>query len=125
MSIEWINPKEINGTVTFYDSNITLNKTASEFFNDAYKVLVGIDRVHKHVVIKHINKEEALRGDIIKSNLLDISIKASYGRINSKKVVNEIADSFNLNFKNTNNYKFKAIWKSSDRILEIDLNEEV
>lgn len=125
MSIEWINPKEINGTVTFYDSNITLNKTASEFFNDAYKVLVGIDRVHKHVVIKHINKEEALRGDIIKSNLLDISIKASYGRINSKKVVNEIADSFNFNFKNTNNYKFKAIWKSSDRILEIDLNEEV
>ncbi|CCV65632.1 conserved hypothetical protein [Paracholeplasma brassicae] len=125
MSIEWINPKEIHGTVTFYDSNITLNKTASEFFNDAYKVLVGIDRVHKHVVIKHINKEEALRGDIIKSNLLDISIKASYGRINSKKVVNEIADSFNFNFKNTNNYKFKAIWKSSDRILEIDLNEEV
>lgn len=125
MSIEWINPKEIHGTVTFYDSNITLNKTASEFFNDAYKVLVGIDRVNKHVVIKHINKEEALRGDIIKSNLLDISIKASYGRINSKKVVNEIADSFNFNFKNTNNYKFKAIWKSSDRILEIDLNEEV
>ncbi len=125
MSIEWINPKEIHGTVTFYDSNITLNKTASEFFNDAYKVLVGIDRVHKHVVIKHINKEEALRGDIIKSNLLDISIKASYGRINSKKVVNEIADSFNFNFKNTNNYKFKAIWKSSDRMLEIDLNEEV
>ncbi|HBT59414.1 MAG: hypothetical protein RBQ95_01745 [Paracholeplasma sp.] len=125
MSIEWINPKEIHGTVTFYDSNITLNKTASEFFNDAYKVLVGIDRVHKHVVIKHINKEEALRGDIVKSNLLDVSIKASYGRINSKKVVNEIADSFNFNFKNTNNYKFKAIWKSSDRILEIDLNEEV
>ncbi len=125
MSIEWINPKEIHGTVTFYDSNITLNKTASEFFNDAYKVLVGIDRVHKHVVIKHINKEEALRGDVIKSNLLDISIKASYGRINSKKVVNEIADSFNFNFKNTNNYKFKAIWKSSDRMLEIDLNEEV
>jgi hypothetical protein len=125
MSIEWINPKEIHGTVTFYDSNITLNKTASEFFNDAYKVLVGIDRVHKHVVIKHINKEEALRGDIIKSNLLDVSIKASYGRINSKKIVNEIADSFNFNFKNTNNYKFKAIWKSSDHILEIDLNEEV
>lgn len=125
MAIEWINPKEIHGTVTFYDSNITLNKTASEFFNDAYKVLVGIDKANHLVVIKHINKEEALRGDVVKSNLLDISIKASYGRINSKKVVNEIAEAFKFNFNESNNYKFKAIWVSAERLLHIDMTEGV
>ena len=32
MAVEWINPKEIDGTVTFYDSNITLNKTSLTIF---------------------------------------------------------------------------------------------
>ncbi|HKL61023.1 MAG TPA: hypothetical protein VJY66_01440 [Acholeplasma sp.] len=125
MAVEWINPKEIDGTVTFYDSNITLNKTASQFFVDAYKVLVGIDKPRNQVVIKHINKEEASRGDISKSNLLDVSIKTSYGRINSKKVVGEISEVTGFNFTTNNNYKFKAKWQSADRILIVDLNEGV
>lgn len=86
MAIEWIMPKDTLGTVTFYDSNITLNKVAASYFVDAYKVIVGIDREKRRVVIKNLSKEEAIRGDINKNHLLDVAIKKSYGRISSKKL---------------------------------------
>ena len=43
MKIDWIYRKDEGGMVTFYDTNITLNKVASTYFVDAYAVLVGLD----------------------------------------------------------------------------------
>ena len=70
MAIEWIMPKDTLGTVTFYDTNITLNKVAASYFVDAYKVIIGIDKEKNRVVIKNLNKEEATRGDINKKSFI-------------------------------------------------------
>ena len=125
MAIEWIMPKDTLGTVTFYDSNITLNKVAASYFIDAYKVIVGIDRDKKRVVIKNLSKEEAIRGDINKNHLLDVAIKKSYGRISSKKVVSDISTVTNFSFTKDTNYKYRAKWNATEKLLVIELDEEV
>ncbi len=125
MAIEWIMPKDTLGTVTFYDSNITLNKVAASYFVDAYKVIVGIDREKRRVVIKNLSKEEATRGDVNKNHLLDVAIKKSYGRISSKKVVSDIALVTKFTFTKDTNYKYRAKWNATERLLVIELDGEV
>lgn len=125
MAIEWIMPKDTLGTVTFYDSNITLNKVAASYFIDAFKVIVGIDREKRRVVIKNLSKEEATRGDVNKNHLLDVAIKKSYGRISSKKVVSDISTVTNFSFTKDTNYKYRANWNATEKLLVIELDEEV
>ncbi len=125
MAIEWIMPKDTLGTVTFYDSNITLNKVAASYFVDAFKVIVGIDREKRRVVIKNLSKEEATRGDVNKNHLLDVAIKKSYGRISSKKVVSDISTVTNFSFTKDTNYKYRAKWNATEKLLVIELDEEV
>jgi hypothetical protein len=123
MSIKWINVNNNQLTVTLYDTNITLNKPASYYFESAYKVLVGMDVENRLVLIKHLNKEESLRGNIDKNNLLDLKIKPSYGRISSKKVISEIKTTFELDF--SEHQKFHAVWDTTSKMLKINLNEVI
>ncbi|MDD2260066.1 MAG: hypothetical protein PHF62_00725 [Acholeplasmataceae bacterium] len=123
MSIKWINVNNNQLTVTLYDTNITLNKPASYYFESAYKVLVGMDVENRLVLIKHLNKEESLRGNIDKNNLLDLKIKPSYGRISSKKVISEIKTTFKLDF--SEHQKFRAVWDTTSKMLKINLNEVI
>ncbi|MDD2574894.1 MAG: hypothetical protein PHD47_00335 [Acholeplasmataceae bacterium] len=120
MSIKWINVNNNQLTATLYDTNITLNKPSSYYFESAYKVLVGMDVENRLVLIKHLNKEESLRGNIDKNNLLDLKIKPSYGRISSRKVMLEIEKTFGLDF--SEHLKFPATWDSTSKMLKINLN---
>ncbi len=123
MSIKWLMVNEEQLTATFYETNITLNKVSSSYFEDAFKVLVGLDLNNKEVVIKNLNKAEAQRGNLDKNQLMDIRIRPSYGRISSKKIMSEIQKAFKLDFKN--HLKYKAKWDLNEKILKIDLKEEV
>lgn len=123
MSIKWLMVNEEQLTATFYETNITLNKVASTYFEDAFKVLVGLDLNNEAVVIKNLNKAEAQRGNLDKNQLMDIRIRPSYGRISSKKIMSEIQKAFNLNFKN--HLKYKAKWDLNEKILKINLKEGV
>lgn len=123
MSIQWIMVNDEQLTATLYDTNITLNKVSSSYFVDAFKVLVGLDMENKHIVIKHLNKAEAQRGNIDKNHLMDMMIRPSYGRISSKKLMMEIQKAFNLDYKK--HLKYKAKWDLNDKILKIDLKEVI
>ena len=123
MSIQWIMINDEQLTVTLYDTNITLNKVSSSYFEDAFKVLVGLDLDNKLIAIKHLNKAEAQRGNIDKNHLMDIRIRPSYGRISSKKLMREIQKAFNLDFKK--HLKYKAKWDLNEKLLKIDLNEVI
>lgn len=123
MSIKWINVNDNQLTATLYNTNITLNKPSSYYFENAYKVLVGMDVENKLVLIKHLNKEESLRGNIDKNSLLDLKIKPSYGRISSRKVMLEIEKTFELDFNK--HLKFQATWDSTTKMLKINLNEVI
>ena len=117
MPIKWLMVNEEYLTATFYETNITLNKVSSSYFEDAYKVLIGLDLNNKMVVIKNLNKAEALRGNIDKNQLMDIRIRPSYGRISSKKIMGEIQKAFNLNYND--HLKYKATWDLNEKILKI------
>ena len=52
--IKWFNVKARNGVATLYDNNITLNTTAMDPFEIAYKVQVGF-QAHLAFVPEHLS----------------------------------------------------------------------
>lgn len=125
MKIDWIPRRENDASVTIYDNNLTLSKVAANYFMDAYKVLVGLDKEKKKVIIKKVSREETLRGDINKNNLHDISIKSSYGRITGKQLILELSEILNLDFDNKKSFKYIAMWYNAERMLIVETGEEV
>lgn len=125
MKIDWIARRENDASVTLYDNNITLSKVAANYFNDAYKVLVGLDKENNKIIIKKVNKEETLRGDINKSNLHGIAIKSSYARITGKQLIHELTENLSLDFDKKKSYKYNAKWYNAEKMLIVETGEEV
>lgn len=125
MKIDWIPRRENDASVTIYDNNITLSKTAANYFIDAYKVLVGIDKEKNKLIIKKVSREETFRGDINKNTLHDISIKLSYGRITGKQLIHELSENLHLNFNNKKSYKYNAKWYNAESMLIVETGEGV
>ena len=55
----WASKKPLDDIATLYEANITLNKSASSYFENAYVVLLGLDKINKKIAVKPISKEEA------------------------------------------------------------------
>ena len=81
MSFEWFSKNANKGIATIYDTNITLNKAASGFFEKAYSVMLGYNSTNKVVAIKPLTKETDNLGHIPDDKKYKISIKPSYARI--------------------------------------------
>jgi hypothetical protein len=124
MNIKWF-PKTSQGTVSIYETNITLNKVASAYFKDSYKTLVGYDKGNEVLLIKALNKEEAMLSKYSNNDLHDISIKPSYGRINGKGIVQNLAEFHPLDFSKKSLYKYKCDWEASQKMLKVYLEREV
>lgn len=123
MKIEWITQDKNNSAVTIYDNNITLSKQAANYFDNAYGVAVGFDTETKQLVMKKITKEEVLNKDIDKEDIYALSMKPSFGRINSKKMVVGLSKYLDLNFLEKKSYKFAAKWNTGLKMLIIDTKE--
>ena len=123
MSIEWFNvkPKDCIATITM--ASITLNKPATNYFEDAYAVMLGIEKNSKEVLIRPIDKTEIERKNISDSNYYKITVKSSYSRVTNKSFVELIADEFEITFDDSS--KFKANWDEKARLLRIKLMEVV
>lgn len=122
----WASKKSLDDIATLYGSNITLNKSASSYFENAYVVLVGLDQEHQEIAIKPLTKEEATTGLIPEDQLHNITVKSSYSRICNKTFLKEVSDLMGLSFENNQSHKFKAAWDKKDNALIIDLkNREV
>lgn len=124
MNIVWFNEKPKDCIVTIAAGNITLNKPATNFFENAYSVMLGIDKTEKVIVIKPLHKAEAVRHDIPESNKYKITVRSSYSRIANKAFIDEVGNLITSDF-NQETKKFKANWQSKDQILLVDLKEEV
>lgn len=124
MNIVWFNEKPKDCIVTISAGNITLNKPATNFFENAYSVMLGIEKNQKLIVVKPLNKAEAIRHDIPVSNKYKITVRSSYARIANKAFIDEIGNLIDINF-NLDTKKFKANWQSKDQVLLVDLKEEV
>lgn len=125
MNIDWITKKTDDGAITIYNNNITLNKQAAEFFQDAYCVAIGIDGETKNLVIKSVSKTEAdLEKELSKNQYYKIAMSKSYGRIAGKSLINELAEYYNLNFSNQVAYKYSAKWNNGYKMLIINMKEQ-
>ena len=122
MSIEWFFKEKEISAVTIHNNNITLSKSATSFFVDAYGIIVGIDNETKDLVLKKIAKEQVENNEHRKEDLYMLTIKPSYGRINSKQLVNNIIKHYKLNFNEKTSYKFNAKWNNGLNMLVIKMN---
>ncbi|MCK5761600.1 MAG: hypothetical protein KAH16_01740 [Candidatus Izimaplasma sp.] len=123
MSFVWISKKPKEGIATLYESNITLNKSASSHFDHAYRVLLGLDQDSKKVAVKPISKDESNIGAIPEEKRHKITVKPSYARVCNKKFMKEIASLVRIDLSNNQSFKFKTKWSSEDSALIIDLNQ--
>ncbi|MFK5883741.1 MAG: hypothetical protein QM489_05295 [Candidatus Izemoplasma sp.] len=126
MSFEWTSKKPNDGVATMYESNITLNKSASSHFDTAYSVLLGLDRKELLVAVKPISKEEFQLGAIPEEKRHKITVKPSYARVCNKRFMKEIAEVAKIDLVDNNSFKYKTTWSKEDHALIIDLkNQEV
>ena len=122
MSFVWVSKKPKDGVATLYESNITLNKSASSHFDHAFSVLLGLDLDSKQIAVKPITKQESELGAIPEEKRHKITVKPSYARICNKKFMKEIASLVGVDLTNNKSFKFKTNWSKDDSALVIDLN---
>ena len=121
----WSSIKPLDEIATLYEANITLNKSATGYFEHAYVVLLGLDRDKKLIAIKPITKEEISLGYIPKEQQHNITVKSSYSRICNKLFLKEVSNLMGLEYKDHHQaYKFKASWNKEEKALIIDLNKK-
>ncbi len=124
MSFIWTSKKPKEGIATFYESNITLNKSASSHFDYAFSVLLGLDTKEMKIALKPISKEEHELGAIPEEKRHKITVKPSYARVCNKKFMNEISKLIGIDLTNNKSFKFKTNWSKEDSALVIDLSQE-
>lgn len=125
MSFQWFSKNENEGIATIYDSNITLNKAASGYFDSAYSVMLGYDPNTKVIAIKPLKKDTDSLGHIPDDKRYKISIKQSYSRVSNKLFIKAVSEHTGIVFKKTEAHKFVATWDPAEKMLKIDLTKEV
>lgn len=125
MTFKWFSKNESDLIATIYDTNITLNKAASDHFETAYSVMLGYDPSSKIIGIKPLTKEAVTLGHIPEDQKIRISVWQSYARISNKMFISSIADDLNIVFKKSEAHKFRCEWDKTERLLRVYLNEEV
>lgn len=124
MSIQWFSKKETEQIATIYDSNITLNKVASDYFKAAYSVMLGFDETAQHILIKPLDKDATRLGHIPEEQRNSISVWQSSARIANKAFISRLTSVTGLQFKKSKAHKFAAEWDESKKVLRINLQEE-
>lgn len=119
----WVSKKPLDEIATIYDANITLNKSATAYFENAYAVQLGLNRDKKLVAVKPLTKEQVGMGFVPEEQRHNITVKSSYSRVCNKRFIKDIADLMNLDFERKQSYKFKAHWDESEDALIIDLKD--
>ncbi|MCF7923915.1 MAG: hypothetical protein K9L64_02265 [Candidatus Izimaplasma sp.] len=122
-NFEWVSRKKVDEIATIYETNITLNKSATTYLEKAFIVLLGLDKERHLIAIKPIRKGQTELEYIPKEQRHNITIKSSYSRISNKRFIEEISQLIKLNFEKQNYYKFGAYWSDSEQALIIDLNK--
>lgn len=124
MEIKWFS-KNQKSIVTIYQTNITLNKVASLYFDEAYKVIIGFNNEKQLLVIKRLSKDDIQSGSYDDFEHHKISINPTYGRISGKDIVRQISDHYYLDFSKNNLYKFSADWDAPSKSLLIYMKGEI
>ena len=124
MEINWFNEKPKDCIITLAAGTITLNKPATVYFENAYSVMLGMDRKNQLIVIKPLTKADAMKHDIPENKKYRITVRSSYSRVTNKGFVDEIIEMSGINVLQEA-HKFKALWDHKEQLLIVDLKEEL
>lgn len=119
--IEFFDIDTYSGTASIYENHITFNKSMLKYFQDAYKVRVGIEKENQKVYVFMINKDYAFSGEIPESSLLSISTSNTYARICSRAMVEYICRTFGINVGKKDYIRYNATWDEKKKAIIIDM----
>lgn len=119
--IEFFDEDNKSGVATIQDRQVIFNSKLKDYFNLAYRVRVGLDKETNELYFFIVDKDYALSGEVNESSLLPVSISKSYARVASKKLVNFISDSFNLDLDNNLKLQFNAKYDESKKAIIINM----
>ena len=118
--IKWFNAKPRNGVATLYDNNITLNTTAMDPFDIAYKVQVGLSE-EGNIIVKPLTKAFVESGELDENSLLKIEMRKSFARIASVSLMKQIGEALNIKLSKSP-IQYETSWDSVENILTIDIS---
>ena len=119
--IKWFNVKPRNGVATLYDNNITLNTTAMDPFDIAYKVQVGLSE-EGNIMVKPLTKAFVESGELDENSLLKIEMRKSFARIASVSLMKQIGEALNIKLSKSP-IQYETSWDSVENILTIDISK--
>ncbi len=119
--LEFFDTNDKKGVATIYDRHILFNSKLIKYFNNAYKVRVGIDKDDKKIYVFMLNKDYVLSGEINETSLLPLSVSKSYVRIASKDLIKFITESFKLDVNKEKSIQFDATYDDSKKAIIIDM----
>ena len=97
MEIQWFNENKQKASVTFYETNLTLNAIAKLLFESVEYVRVGRSK-EGELLLCPVSYDDYYGGQVPKQECYPVVTHSSYGRISSKSLLKQIADSFGLKF---------------------------
>ncbi len=122
--INWFSKSNKSSFATIYKTNITINKVASKFIDNAYRCQLGIDEKDKCIYIKPIDVNTYNLGLIDEDDLFKLSISKSYCRISSTDFVKEVSKITNKDYS-ISSKKYECKYLDEKNLLRIDLKKEV
>ena len=114
----WIKGSAHSLILTLYPSNITLNSSASNYFQDVRWCMIGIDHEDMKLGIRPVSKHDIDLHLVDKDDLHKISIGKGYARISNKSIIEEISNVIN---QEIDGLKIPAIFDEKEKILIADL----
>ena len=124
MNVEWFT-NEKDKIATIYETNITFNTVAANYFKNAYSTLIGFDIEENCLLIKPVSKEEVNIRNLSTDSLHSMSIKPSYGRINGKSLIKKLCCYFPIDFTELKAHRYLCEWNPTENLLKINLKREV
>ena len=77
------------------------------------------------LIIKALDEEDIKSGVYNEDSMHQVTIKATYGRINGTDLIKNLTSFHKLDFESKPNHKFQGVWDDSSKSLIIDLKEEI
>lgn len=119
--LEFYDQNNGGGLASIYERHISFNTKMIKYFENCYKVRVGIDKEVSKIYVFIYDKDFVLSGEVPESSLLSIQVSKSYVRISSKQLVDYIKNNFNLEIPKKEFIQFSCLYNESKKAIIIDI----
>ncbi len=119
--LEFYDQNDGSGLASIYERHISFNTRLIKYFDDCYKVRIGIDLDEKRIYVFIYDRNYAESGEIPESSLLSVQVSKSYVRISSKQLVEYIRSKFDLEIPKGEYLQYSASYNELKKAIIIDM----